>query len=163
MNKNIRLILFSIITVLPVLIYLNSLENTFVYDDYLTITNNHFIREWRYLSALFNQKYFAISNELTYRPIVTLSYFVDYAIWQLRPWGYHLTNLIIHTLNVYLVYFTAYLLFKNRITAFISCLLFSIHPIFSEAVNAVSYREDLLSASFLLVAFILFIKHSQES
>ena len=163
MNKNIRLILFSIITVLPVLIYLNSLKNTFVYDDYLTITNNHFIREWRYLSALFNQKYFAVSNELTYRPVVTLSYFVDYAIWQLRPCGYHLTNLIIHTLNVYLVYFTAYLLFKNRITAFISCLLFSIHPIFSEAVNAVSYREDLLSASFLLVAFILFIKHTKST
>ncbi|MDO8743495.1 MAG: tetratricopeptide repeat protein [Candidatus Brocadiaceae bacterium] len=163
MNKKIRLILFALITVLPVLIYLNSLGNTFVYDDYLTITNNYFIREWRYLSAFFSQKYFAISNELTYRPIVTLSYFVDYALWQLRPWGYHLTNLIIHTLNVYLVYFTAYHLFKNRITAFISCLLFSVHPIFSEAVNAVSYREDLLSASFLLVAFILFIQYNKST
>ena len=163
MNKNIRLILFSLITVLPVLIYLNSLGNTFVYDDYLTITNNHFIRERRYLSAFFSQKYFAISNELTYRPVVTLSYFVDYAIWQLQPWGYHLTNLVIHTLNVYLVYFAVYRLFKNRITAFISCLLFSIHPIFSEAINAVSYREDLLSASFLLVAFILFIKYNEST
>ena len=163
MNKNIRLILFSLITVLPVLIYLNSLGNTFVYDDYLTITNNHFIRERRYLSAFFSQKYFAISNELTYRPVVTLSYFVDYAIWQLQPWGYHLTNLVIHTLNVYLVYFAVYHLFKNRITAFISCLLFSIHPIFSEAVNAVSYREDLLSASFLLVAFILFIQYNKST
>ena len=163
MNKKTRLILFSLITVLPILIYLNSLWNTFVYDDYLTITNNYFIREWRYLSAFFNQKYFVISNELTYRPVVTLSYFVDYAIWQLRPWGYHLTNLIIHTLNVYLVYFITYYLFKNRITAFISCLLFSIHPIFSEAVNAVSYREDLLSASFLLVAFILFIKYNEST
>jgi len=163
LNKNIRLILFSLITVLPVLIYLNSLGNTFVYDDYLTITNNHFIRERRYLSAFFSQKYFAISNELTYRPVVTLSYFVDYAIWQLQPWGYHLTNLVIHTLNVYLVYFAVYHLFKNRITAFISCLLFSIHPIFSEAINAVSYREDLLSASFLLVAFILFIKYNEST
>jgi len=163
LNKKIRLILFALIPVLPVLIYLNSLGNTFVYDDYLTITNNYFIREWRYLSAFFNQKYFAISNELTYRPVVTLSYFVDYAIWQLRPCGYHLTNLIIHTLNVYLVYFTAYHLLKNRTTAFISCLLFSIHPIFSEAVNAVSYREDLLSASFLLVAFILFIKYNEST
>ena len=162
MNKKIRLILFALITVLPLLIYLNSLGNTFVYDDYLTVTNNYFIREWRYLSAFFNQKYFVVSNELTYRPIVTLSYFVDYAIWQLRPWGYHLTNLIIHTINVYLVYFAAYYLFGNRTTAFISCLFFSIHPIFSEAVNAVSYREDLLSASFLLAAFILFVRYSQN-
>ena len=162
MNKKIRLILFALITVLPLLIYLNSLGNTFVYDDYLTVTNNHFIREWRYLSAFFNQKYFVVSNELTYRPIVTLSYFVDYAIWQLKPWGYHLTNVIIHTINVYLVYFAAYCLFRNRTTAFISCLLFSLHPIFSEAVNAVSYREDLLSATFLLAAFILFVKYNQN-
>jgi len=162
LNKKIRLILFALITVLPLLIYLNSLGNTFVYDDYLTVTNNHFIREWRYLSAFFNQKYFVVSNELTYRPIVTLSYFVDYAIWQLKPWGYHLTNVIIHTINVYLVYFAAYCLFRNRTTAFISCLLFSLHPIFSEAVNAVSYREDLLSATFLLAAFILFVKYNQN-
>ena len=163
MNKKTRYILFTLITVLPVLIYLNSLGNAFVYDDYLTVTNNYFIRELRYLSAFFNQKYFVISNELTYRPVVTFSYFVDYAVWQLRPRGYHLTNLMIHTLNVYLVYFTAYRLFKNRITAFFSCLFFSVHPIFSEAVNAVSYREDLLSASFLLVAFILFVKYRKST
>ncbi|HHT9137073.1 MAG TPA: tetratricopeptide repeat protein [Candidatus Wunengus sp. YC60] len=163
MNKKTRIILFSLITVLPVLIYLNSLGNTFVYDDYLTVTNNHFIREWRYLSAFFSQKYFAISNELTYRPIVTLSYFVDYAIWQLRPCGYHLTNLIIHTFNGYLVYLAVYHLFKNHVSAFISCLLFSTHPIFAEAINAVSYREDLLSATFLLAAFILFIKYNKST
>ncbi len=162
MNKTTRYILFSVIAVLPVLIYLNSLGNTFVYDDYLTVTNNHFIREWRYLSAFFNQKYFVISNELTYRPVVTFSYFVDYALWQLKPWGYHLTNIIIHTINAYLVYFATYCLFRNRTTAFISCLLFSLHPIFSEAVNAISYREDLLSATFLLAAFILFVTYHQH-
>jgi len=162
LNTKIRLLLFSLIPVLPVLIFLNSLGNTFVYDDYLTVANNHFIREWRYLFAFFNQKYFAISNELTYRPVVTFSYFVDYAIWQLKPWGYHLTNLIINTLNIYLVYLAARCLFKNRITAFISCLIFSVHPIFAEAVNAISYREDLLSATFMLVAFILFVKHDQN-
>jgi len=162
LNKTTRSILFSLITALPVLIYLNSLGNTFVYDDYLTVTNNHFIREWRYLSAFFNQKYFVISNELTYRPVVTFSYFVDYALWQLKPWGYHLTNIIIHTINAYLVYFAAYCLFRNRTTAFISCLLFSLHPIFSEAVNAISYREDLLSATFLLAAFILFVTYHQN-
>lgn len=148
---------------MPVLAYLNSLRNTFVYDDYITITNNHFIRDWRYLSAFFSQKYFVVSGELTYRPIVTLSYFLEYALWQLKPWGYHLTNIIIHTLNVYLVYCMAYRLFYNRQSAFISCLIFSIHPIFTEAVNAVSYREDLLSATFLLTAFLLFLKSNRST
>lgn len=162
MNNKTRAILFTLVTALPALVYLNSLGNTFVYDDYLTITNNHFIREWRYLSAFFNQKYFVVSGELTYRPIVTLSYFLEYALWQLNPWGYHLTNMIIHTLNVYLIYCMAYRLFYNRQSAFISSVIFSIHPIFTEAVNAVSYREDLLSATFFLAAFILFLKASRS-
>ncbi|GAN33495.1 tetratricopeptide repeat protein [Candidatus Brocadia sinica] len=163
MNNKTRILLFTLITVLPPLAYLNSLENTFVYDDYVTITNNHFIREWRYLSAFFNQKYFVISGELTYRPIVTLSYFLEYALWQLKPWGYHLTNIIIHTLNVYLVYCMAYRLFYNRQSAFISSIIFSIHPLFTEAVNAVSYREDLLSATFLLTAFLFFLKSNRNA
>lgn len=96
--------MFTLITALPVLAYLNSLGSTFVYDDYVTIANNHFILEWRYLSAFFNQKYFVISGELTYCPIVTLSYFIEYALWQLKPWGYHLTKMMIHALNVYLIY-----------------------------------------------------------
>lgn len=159
----VRLTVLSLITIIPALVYLNSLQNTFVYDDYLTITNNHFIREWRYLSAFFNQKYFAISNELTYRPVVTFSYFADYALWGLRPPGYHLTNILIHTLNVVLVYRMVFHFFHNHTTAFISCLIFSIHPAITETVNAVSYREDLLSATFLLTAIILFLKSDRVS
>jgi len=156
-NKNI-IILFAIITGIPLLIYANTLPNTFVYDDYLTVTNNHFIREWRYFSDLFTGKYPVISNELTYRPVVTASYFADYALWGLKPAGYHLTNIIIHTINVALVYLLALRIFKQYKAAFISSLIFSLHPIFTEAVNAVSYREDLLSATFLLISFILFLR-----
>ncbi|MBM4055420.1 MAG: tetratricopeptide repeat protein [Planctomycetes bacterium] len=163
LSKKYHFLLFTIIIVTPLVVYLNSLVNTFVYDDYLTVTNNHFIREWRYLSALFSKKYSAISNELTYRPVVTLSYFIDYALWQLKPAGYHFVNSVIHTVNVILLYFLTYRLFSNRISSLISCLMFSLHPVFSETVNAISYREDLLSATFLLIAFIFFLKSSNTA
>jgi len=153
LSKKTYSILFSIIAFIPVLVYLNSLENTFVYDDYLTVANNYFIRDWGYFSALFNQKYFAISNELTYRPVVTFSYFVDYTLWETKPWGFHLTNILIHTINIFLVYSFARRLVNNTLTAFISSLIFSIHPVFTETVNAISYREDLFSATFMLATF----------
>lgn len=162
-SKKYHFLLFTIIITTPLFVFLNSLVNTFVYDDYLTVTNNHFIREWRYLPALFSKKYSAISNELTYRPIVTLSYFIDYALWQLKPAGYHFTNSVIHTVNVVLLYFLTYRLFGNRISSLISCLMFSLHPVFSETVNAISYREDLLSATFLLIAFTFFLKSSNKT
>ena len=163
MSKKTYSILFSIIAFIPVLVYLNSLENTFVYDDYLTVANNYFIRDWGYFSALFNQKYFAISNELTYRPVVTFSYFVDYTLWETKPWGFHLTNILIHTINIFLVYSFARRLVNNTLTAFISSLIFSIHPVFTETVNAISYREDLFSATFMLATFLLFIRFDRSN
>ena len=52
---------------------------------------------------------------------------------------------------------------KANSVAFISALLFTTHPLLTEAVNSVSYREDLLAAFFFLIAFIVFLKIDKES
>ncbi|MDN3513681.1 MAG: hypothetical protein NG747_04710 [Candidatus Brocadia sp.] len=52
---------------------------------------------------------------------------------------------------------------KANSAAFISALLFTTHPLLTEAVNSVSYREDLLAAFFFLIAFIVFLKIDKES
>src|SRR3989337_227510 len=80
--------------------YLNALSNTFVFDDVCVISGNYFIRDLKNFWGLFTSKYFAASGELSYRPVVTLSYFVDYSRWLLNPPGYHLTNIILLVLNI---------------------------------------------------------------
>ncbi|MEP9410491.1 MAG: tetratricopeptide repeat protein [Candidatus Brocadia sp.] len=140
------------------LVYLNSLSNQFTYDDEFTIVNNYFIKTWSNLPLLFSKEYFKFSGELSYRPVVTLAYFIDYALWKLNPWGFHLINSLLHTLNSVLVFFLLTQLFNHRVVAFIATLIFSCHPVLSEAVNAVSYREDLLGAAFFLAAFLLYLK-----
>jgi len=80
--------------------YLNALSNTFVFDYVYVISENYFIRDWQNIYWLFTSKYFAVSGELSYRPVVTLSYFVDYSRWLLNPPGYHLTNIILLVLNI---------------------------------------------------------------
>lgn len=102
------------------------------------------------------------SGELSYRPIVTISYFIDYSLWHINPFGYHLTGVILHCLNTILIYILINLTSKNKLLGFISCVIFTIHPCLSEAVNCISYREDLLAAFFLLISFILFIKISND-
>ena len=97
-------ILPLIIILISILLYLNTLPNTFVYDDAYVITENYFIKSWGNLPKLFTKDYLPLSGELSYRPIVTLTYFFDYAIWRLNPLGYHLTNVILHTVNVFLFY-----------------------------------------------------------
>ena len=148
--------------VISIIVYLNCLQNSFVYDDDATIINNYFIRHWSNLPDLFTSRYFVLSAELTYRPVVTLSYFIDYAFWHLNPLGYHLTNILLHATNSALVFIFGFQVFKNRTSAFISAVFFSSYPLFSEVVNAVGFREDLLAFMFLILAFICYLKANQQ-
>ncbi len=151
-------ILIIIIAGLASLVFLNSLPNQFVYDDEFTITNNYFVKTWNNLPLLFSRDYFKVSGELSYRPFVTLSYFIDYSCWKLNPAGFHLTNTILHTLNAVLLFFLLTRIFGSQTASFAAALIFSVHPVLAETVNAVSYREDLLAATFFIASFLLYLK-----
>lgn len=157
-TKKIRIFLPILVSLIAFLAYLNTLHHQFVFDDFRVITNNPYIKDWKYFPALFNSDYFKISGELSYRPLVTLSYFIDYAIWLLNPFGFHLTNLLIHTLNTVLVFFLIFKITNNLKLATIASLFFSIHPILTETVNSVGFREDLLCATFFLVTLFFYVK-----
>ncbi|MBM4055738.1 MAG: tetratricopeptide repeat protein [Planctomycetes bacterium] len=153
----------SLIICLPILIYLNSLSNQFVYDDETILATNYFVKTLSNLPNLFNANYFKSSGELSYRPVTTASYFFDYTVWKLLPFGFHLTNLILHTINVALSFFLFNRIFKDKTTAFLCTLIFLCHPVLSETVNAIGYRDDLLAATFSLAAFLLYIKTRENS
>jgi len=127
---NIRLAIILIVLSV-MLIYANSLKNSFVWDDAIVIAENSFVKSWKNFPAIFSKAYLtpfsqieylginsAGSGETSYRPVVTLSYFIDYSIWKLNPFGYHLTNILLHIFNVILLFFLAGLITKNRIIMF---------------------------------------------
>ncbi len=166
--KGLNLPIFFFLTAaLSQLVYVNSLSNQFTYDDEFTIVNNYFIKSLQNIPDLFNKNYFTLSGELSYRPVVTLSYFIDYALWKMNPFGFHLTNSLLHTLNS-ILFFILLMWFSScqhpfpssRYTkiSFIGAVIFSCHPALSEAVNAISYREDLLAGTFFISAFIFYAK-----
>ena len=137
------------------------------------------------MPLIFTSDYFTAAGELSYRPTVTLSYFIDYSLWRLNPIGYHLTNLFLHSLNSVLLFFLLIRLLSGlRIETckelkpvflknsealvsssmaiktsvpFMASLIFCTHPLLAEAVNAISYREDLLATSFYFVAFLFYL------
>lgn len=156
--KNIRIFLPVLISCISFLIYLSSLHHQFVFDDFKIIVNNPFIKDWKYFPALFHSDYFKISGELSYRPVVTLSYFIEYAIWHLNPLGFHLTNLFIHALNTSFVFLIILQITKNTRLAGISSLFFGIHPILTETVSSVGFREDLLCFMFFLLTIFFYTK-----
>jgi len=67
-----------------------------VYDDHRVILENYSIRDYSNLRALFLNDVF--------RPVVNISYALDYAFWGLQPFGYHLTSVLLHAMNVVLLF-----------------------------------------------------------
>lgn len=161
-----------LIVIYSITIYANTLANGFLYDDRYTIIDNNLIKDFTGLYKLFGKDYFALAGEMSYRPVVTFTYFLDYALYGLKPWGYHLTNLICHAMNGALLYVFLVLISNQAgVKSFISqnkfisfgnisflvSLLFVAHPALTETVNAISYREDLLVFLFYIVSLILYI------
>ena len=143
-----------------ILLYANALFNGFVYDDYAIIVENKHIQEpLKNLPAFFNRAYFEVAaGEASYRPVATLSYYLIYAIAGLNPFLYHLFSLIIHLVNVILVYLLIYHITRDKWVFLLAAALFAAHPALTEAVNVISYNEDLLAALFFLLAFWLYLK-----
>jgi len=157
---------------ITLLAYLPSLRNEFVnWDDDLYIINNTFIRLLDI--DLFRRAFwgFYASN---WHPLTWLSHAVDYAIWGLNPAGHHLSNIILHAINTFLVVLLVVKLLASRqagkptspqdvrfslIAAVTTGLLFGIHPIHVESVAWVAERKDLLCALFFLLSIIMYTRY----
>lgn len=132
-----------------------------MYDDRFTIVENNYIyiKDFKNLKYIFTREYSTfIEGEITYRPVCTFSYFFDYYLYGMNPVGFHLTNIIWHSLSCILVYFFIFLISGNFPLSFITSLFYAIHPIQTESVNAISFRWDIMAMTFLLTSIIAFIK-----
>lgn len=87
-----------------------------------------------------------------WHPLTIGSLALDHAIWGLDPVGFHLTNLLLHLANVSLVYALARRWSGSAAAAWVTALLFGIHPLRVEPVAWVASRKDLLAAAFVLAA-----------
>ncbi len=134
--------------------YLPSLRGGFVYDDHFLVEKNYSIR------SLAPENIFRIVTHPindTYRPFRALSYAVDYGLWGLNPIGFRLSNLALHLLNSVLVYCLVLVIVGCRWAAAFAALLFTLHPVQSEAVAWMSGRKDVLAASFILGSFLWYV------
>jgi Tfp pilus assembly protein PilF len=141
-------------------VYINALHNPFVYDDHRLILENDS------LSAL-PDIYAVVVHEWT-RPLVNLTYAIDWTFWGLNPVGYHLTNVGLHLVNVMLVFAVTWLLAVDvsarvprtpttapNLVAAASALIFAVHPMMTQAVGYVSGRSELLCATFGLLTLVM--------
>ena len=144
-------------------VYWNSLGGQFVFDDTSIIQSNPQIRSLAFsnLRHIFGSHYWqtVAGQGGLYRPVVILSYALNYAAGGLDPWGYHLVNVLLHAANSALVFLIIRELFTDGSFALWSGLLFALHPIRTEAVAYVVGRAESLAAFFFLLAWWWYLRH----
>lgn len=92
-----------------------------------------------------------------YRPIAELSCGLNYLIWKLNPVPYYLTNLVIHILVSVVVFFLARRLTGGKqFIAWLSAILFTIHPVHLDTISLVTMIGDFMGTLFLLLSFFYF-------
>jgi tetratricopeptide (TPR) repeat protein len=151
--------------ILIVTAYANSLHNDFHFDDRHVIVDNAYIRSLRNLPLFFTDAhtFSSLPQNSTYRPLVTLSYAIDYAAGQrLDPVPFHVTQIaLLIAVWALLIPFYRRLLDAaspspvNGLTALATATLFAVHTANTETMNFLSCRSELLSAIGLLTAFLL--------
>lgn len=153
--KNKLLIIF--ILFLTAYAFLPSLKNDFVnWDDPLYIINNENIHDLSIKSII---KSFTSLINGVYAPVTELSLAIDYRFSHLNPFGYHLTNLLFHLANTFLVYLFIFKLTKKEILAFIVMILFGVHPMRVESVAWITERKDVLYGFFYLLSLINYLNY----
>ena len=99
---------------------------------------------------------------MSYRPVVTLSYFIDYAFWKLNPFGFHFTNTLLHTFNSVLLFFLLKKDFQlpNYFFYYYHYIFMSSRPFRSSECHQLSGRPAC--SHLFIAAFLLYIKTSKD-
>lgn len=97
-------------------------------------------------------------NHAHYVPLTMLSLALDYRLWGLDPFGYHLTNVLLHALAAMLVCVFLWPLAPSRFAATVGALIFAVHPVQLEAVSVAIQRKTLLSGLLFFATLLLYRK-----
>jgi tetratricopeptide (TPR) repeat protein len=92
-------------------------------------------------------------------PLMYTSFWLEYRLWGATPGPYHATNVVLHALNAVLVMLLLRRLGLSRVAAWLTAVLFALHPLQAESVAWVTERKNVLSASFYLIAFLLYARY----
>lgn len=153
--------MYAFLSVVGLLPFLNTLAFGFAYDDDQQILTNPYLRSFHYLKQILTTpvwsfKYANIPTNY-YRPLMSLEYFVLYQAYGPLSYIYHLANVVLNAFVVVLLFAVTRRIFKSTPVAFVTAILFAVHPIHTETVAWIADVVDLQLAAFLLLAFWFYL------
>lgn len=148
-GDNALLQLFAIILVTFVF-YAGSINNYFYADDFIWLDRvKHLEGQWSSIFTI-ETRYFT--------PLTYISFFVNYKIFGLNAYWYHLFDVSLHSLNGILLYILTYSISRNQLTSFIAAIVFVTAFSIPMTVFWPSARTDLVMVFFSLATIIMFVR-----
>ncbi|XP_031674567.1 protein O-mannosyl-transferase TMTC2-like [Oncorhynchus kisutch] len=145
-------------------LYLNTLNADFCYDDSRAIkTNQDLLPETPWTNVLYDDFWGTLlthsGSHKSFRPLCTLSFRLNLALGGLRPWGYHLVNMGLHGAVTGLFTALCRPLLGGGPWSLLVGLLFASHPVHTEAVAGVVGRADVGAALLFLLSLLCYTRH----
>uniref|UniRef100_A0A3B5QPU1 dolichyl-phosphate-mannose--protein mannosyltransferase n=1 Tax=Xiphophorus maculatus TaxID=8083 RepID=A0A3B5QPU1_XIPMA len=154
--------------VLCSLCYSNSLYGELVHDDVWAIVNNPDVRPGSSLRNIFRNDFWGKrmadnTSHKSYRPLCILTFKLNILLGGMTPLYFHIINVCLHcAVTCLLMYTCERCVFENPCLAFITALLFAVHPVHTEAVSGIVGRADVLACLLFLLTFHLYIRSIDE-
>jgi tetratricopeptide (TPR) repeat protein len=147
----------------------NSLRNGFVHDDGKQVLGNAMIKSLGNLTAAFTTSVWSFAGQSVefawdtyYRPLFSALFTINYAFFETRAWGWHLSNVLIHAAVSLLVFVVVRELTGRRGVSLIAACLFAVHPVHAESVAWISGVTDPLMSLFLLPCFYFYLRYRRQ-
>ncbi len=105
------------------LLFSNTFQNDFVFDDISVIRDNQILKDIKNLPKIFTSYYYHNPAGL-YRPMQMVSYAIDYFLFGSDVWSFHFVNILLHGLNCWLLYLFIFKLTTNYFLAWLICWFF---------------------------------------
>ncbi len=147
------------------LAYWPALRGGWIWDDDSYVTNNALVQSADGLTGIWSLTEDPatgayVSRTPQYYPFVFTSFWIEHALFGLNPFVFHLTNLLLHLLNAWLLW---RLLARLGLPgAGFAAALFALHPMHVESVAWVTERKNVMSAAFYLLAFLAYLRFDDE-
>jgi len=155
-----------ILIIVALVTFGNTLMNSFIWDDVIFLRDDPYIKISNplfFLKPDYWIKYFR-GTPGRYRPLRSILFSIEYRLWGLNPMFYHLRNIVLHTIVVVLIFLflKKWVFFDNERLAFLTSLVFAVHPVHVESVAWIKNCTDIFCLIFFILSFHFFLK-SQES
>lgn len=157
-QKNRSWIFIAIIMLATFFVYASSLNNQWTnWDDESYVLKNNLVTQFNLEGILQEQ---VMGN---YHPVTMLVLAIEYSWFKDDAGSYHTVSMLLHLLNALLLFYFLLRLAKSGIAAFLTSLLFAIHPLHVESVSWVSAQKDLLYTCFFFSALLAYLAYRNEA